>query len=594
MRKKLTSAPYFILICLLFSCSELILPKNVEISGTLDLPFDIRVINLNTLLQDSIEKSFSSNNRNETKNLKVYQVDYAGQTVETFCVYIPIEMTEDLNPDHFLATISQQINDGLSPEPKDISMPLPLPPVIPGDDYFFDLGMANNIADINPIMLNEVARYVISIDFDKCYGSLDLGIGLNFHFESILPGIVMRVECAQLSIDETRPLTQGDNIFGNNKALTGNDTFAMQGPGGVTKLDFNVTLTSNNYPGNTSRLRINPSDIPPGVDTVYDGKIIFFHNWTKATIDMHEAIKGDEGLKGVFPQDLKEGFDLSEMGGYFDGFVFEGLEARLFMSGSPIGGMEPELTLNVKYNTDEGGELYYGPFPMDSTPLVLDEKYISNGFYNRKHLPGITDDMPELILNKGTMTDIFTAMPKNLYFTYEIGFEDTLDIYPHEISDNPGGMEGSKITSVLMIMLPMHLKAAQDDSTVSFPDLFGDMEDLFDRNEPDDLISSMDVQTFLITIEFFEPMFFGGCLFFDGDKETNPLLFYPNGIKLDKNKIIVDFNQTQMEIMRRQLIKPNMWMKFKEGEGIIIPKKLGVINIYLTMKGKFKPGDILE
>jgi hypothetical protein len=599
-----------ILASLPFSC---VLPKNVEVSGTIKVPLDVRVTNLNILLNEVMEKTFPSD-REETKNTKIYQVDYQGQTIETFCIYIPIEMTEDLNPDHFLKIISTQINDGLSAEPKHIQMllsdipDLPSLPPAPEGYIYFDLGYANGMTGIDQVKLNEIARYVISIEFNECDNSFylsnpsdtpDEGIGLDFYFEKLPPEIDMTLKCEQLSIEETKPLVKGHNIFGNNKPLREGDKFAMRDEGGVTELDFVITLESKNDPfGGTNILVIDTSTLTPEDDVVYDGEIRFFHKWKKATIDMHEAVRGDEGLTGQFPQTMEDGFDLSELGKYIEGFTFEGMEARMYISGSPISGLEPDLTLHARYNGKDGVLkekcLYKGSFNIDSTPLVLDDNYITNESYNRKHLPGIDDNQPEFILNQKTLRDIFITLPDGLFFGYEIGLGDIVDVYPEYFVDDPDAFDSSKIAPALLIMLPIHLTATTDESTISLPNMFGNMKDLFDRDKPETLFESMNIKTLTMSIEFLEPFFTGGSLFLDGDKENAPLLFYPNGIKLGGKKTTVDFDKTQRDIVEKQLIKPNIWLKFKENDEVIVPKKLGVVSIGFEVEGTLNLGDILE
>jgi hypothetical protein len=597
MRKKCVLIWCVILVGVLFSCSELVLPNNVEVSGSLNVPLNVRVTNINSLLSEAMEKAFPTD-REETKDLKVYQVEYQGQTVEAFCIYIPIEMTEDLNPDHFLKIINTQINDGLSADPKNVSSePVIVPPVLP-PFLEVDLSEADNLIEIPEISLDEIARYVISIDFDECDGTTNSGIGINFHLHEIIPGIKMTLRCEELDIDETKILAVGDNIFGNRMPLTEGNAFFMQGPDGVKTLNFEIELKSADTDSNL--LRINTEGLSPGDEIeLYNGDIIFFNKWIKATIDMHEAIKGDEGLTGEFPQD-QDGFDLSELGKYFEGFTFEGMEARLYVSGSPIGGLEPDLILHARYHDKEGilqeGLLYEGSFEIDSTPLVLDDNYISNESYKRKHLPGIDDNQPEFIINQDTLTDIFLTMPESLFFSYEMVLEDgdTVDIYPEYFVDDPDAFDSSKIAPALLIMMPMHLTATKDGSIFSLPDMFDDMKDLFDRDKPETLFESMDIKTLTMSIEFLQSFFTGGSLFLDGDKETAPLLFYPNGIKLGSKKMIVDFDKTQRDIVEKQLIKPNIWFKFKKDNEVIIPKKLGVVSISFEVGGILNLGDILE
>jgi hypothetical protein len=609
MRKKCVLIWCAILVGLLFSCSELVLPKNVEVSGTLNVPLDVRVTNLNVLLNEALEKAFPAD-KEETKDLKIYEVDYKGQVIEAFFIYIPIETTEDLNPDHFLKIINTQINNNLSAEPRHVSQSVPPDAFLlpPGEKYPFPLSSANNITNISDIKIDEIARYVISIEFNECDNSFystdpsdspDEGIGLDFYFEKLLPGIDMTLKCEQLSIEETKPLVKGHNIFGNDKPLTGEDKFALKDGDKAIELEFEILLKSNNNGVNTDILPINMSDITPEDPTIYEGDIIFFQNWKKATIDMHEAVKGEEGLTGRFPQNLEDGFDLSELGKYIEGFTFEGMVARIYVSGSRISGLDPGFELKARFNDKNGDPqrptLYATEsFEIDSIPLVLDDNYIINEYYSRKYLPGLDDDQPEFNVEPIALRDIFLAMPDSLFFDYQIKMDDVVDICPDNFIDDPNTIDSSKITPVVVIMLPIHLKASKDDSTISFPDLFGDMKDLFDRDKPETIFNSMDIKTLKMNVEFLIPFFYGGSLFLDGDLETAPLLFYPNGVKMGGKKITVDFDKTQRDIVEKQLIKPNMWFKFKNDEEVIVPKKLGVVSIGFEVGGKFNLGDILE
>jgi hypothetical protein len=590
MRKKLVLTLSIILAGLLPSCSELILPKNVEVSGTVNVPLNTRITNLNSLYIEVMEKAFP-NDREETKGLKVYPVEYQGQTVEAFCVYLPIEMTEDLNPDHFLKTIKTQINNGLSADPKSVSAPPvmvpsigPLPPEI-----IIDLSEANDLIKIPSISLEEISRYVLSIDFDECDGTTSSGIGINFNITEIIPGIRMTLKCEELGINESKILEQGDNIFGNSTALTGDDAF-LKG-GGHNTLNFEIELKS--AATNSNFLPVSTAGYTAGKEiTMFNGEIDFFNNWKKATIDMHEAVKGQEGLTGVFPQDLEDGFDLSELGGYIEGFTFEGLEARMYMSGSPIRGLRPNLKLYARYN-DVEELLYNGSLEIDSVPLALDDHYITNECYNSQHLPGVQDGIPQFVINKETLANIFITMPEGLFFGYEIELGDTVDVYP-DFFDDPTEFDSSKIAPALLIMLPLKLTATMDNSTISIPDMFGNMKDLLDRDKPEELFSSMDIKTLTLTVEFLESIFSGGSLFLDGNKETNPLLFYPDGIKLKGRKMTVSFDNTQRKIVEEQLIKPNIWMKFKKDDEVVIPKHLGLISIGFEIGGVLNLGDMLE
>jgi hypothetical protein len=596
--KKLKN-PVFILCVVLtglsfFSCSDLFLPKRVEVKGSLSLPAKLGVANLDLRLISIMADAFSAQSVGG-KPTTVYGVDYDGQTVQTLCIHIPIEMTQNLHPDHFLKTINRQLNNDLSDDPKQLFR------AEPGiGSPYIDIPILNifdNLANIAEISLESIASYVMSLEFAVCGGIETSGIGLNFHFKEIVPGIEMTLNCAELSIiNQTKELKDGDNIFGNNKALTGAEALFIADPGSVKILRFETTLRSLNGP-NDYTLRIDTSGKGPDEPIIlFDGEMIFFQNWTKAVIDMEAAIIGQDNSKGMFPHEENKPFNLSALGGYFDGFIFEDMESRLYMASSPIKGLEPTLQVVSQYDSGNvTDKLFEGPFSSDSKPVVLEDGFLDGTTYIKDHLPGINENLPEYILDKKHMDAVFMAMPLDLRFMFTVNFHKDryFDIYPDTFVEDETE-DNSRIHITLMIMMPMHLRATHDGSTVSVPDLFDGVGDLLGRNKPGELFPSTDVRAMKMTVAFLEPMFFGGNLFIDGSKSIEPLLFNPDGIKLDKKGTSVNFTRKQLDIMKENIINPNVWIKFKENDEIIVPKDLGIMSVRFEGRGIIDIGELLE
>jgi hypothetical protein len=574
-----------------YSCSEFFLPKRVEIRGMVDLPVKIGVANIGSVLANTIEKAFST--PSGEAQTRVYEVDHDGQTILISCIYLPLEVTEDFNPDHFLKTINRQINNGLSDDPRKLYLEAEVPAT--GDIEVDLLDSTDDLTDIPEISLSEITRYVISIDFDECAGEEDSGTGLNFYFDTVVPGLIMTVKCAELSINDTKPLVPGDNIFGNNKELTGDSALYIAGEDGTKTLNFEVTIVSNEP--NPNKLHVNSAGYAPGETVaVYDGEVRFFQNWIKATIDLEAAIRAEDGMTGSLPRSAEEPqyFDLSALGEYFDGFTFEGIEARIYMISSPVEGLDPILRLDVHYGDEITENLYRDLFSTDIETLKLDDRFVNDSAYFRDHLPGMADNIPEFDLDNDAITSIFSTMPDNLLFTYQIESDQYVDIYPHTMIEDPDTPDSSKIIAAVMIFLPMHLKAIRDDSTITLSNIFGGLNDLFGREKPGEIFPSIDVRAIRMSVDFLEPMFFGGYLFVDGNKEETPLLFSPDGVKLNKQRIAVDFSGEQLEIVRGSLIKPNVWFKFKENDEIYVPRVLGVMSIGFGMRGIIDTGELLE
>jgi hypothetical protein len=595
MRKKLLPVLCAIAVSLFFySCSDPILPKRVEIAGTVNLPARVGAADFNTMFVDAIQEVLSG----EGDEIKVYNVDYKGQTVQTFCIYLPIEMTENLNPTDFLKTINRQINNDISTDPLRIN-PIEMP-VPPGGQIPISL---IKLPVIGPINLDDIARYVTDITFHPCdEKTVKSGIGLNFHLDKVVDGLEMIVECAELNFksDHPKPLKSGNNIIFGNKADENKDDFTLllAGTGYQDKskgLNFTIRLQSAGP--DKDMLDLSAAGLTPGETvTIMEGEVSFFQNWTKATIDMKAAIKASEmedGFFGTFP-DITEsgGFNLSKLGNFLDGeFTIDGLETKIYMH-NPVS-FEMHLALIPWYTGQEStGSLYEGEFSVDKNPFILSEN-LKDGNYTSKHLPGFDSAYKDGGIDEDVIADIFDKMPYNLHFEYRINFvEDRLEVTPNMFSE-----DDKVINMALIIMLPLHLVAVADGSVFSFPDMFGKSNDLLGRREADkdgDLLEFVKIEKIKMTIDFLNPIFSGGHLFIDGDKNTDPLLFYPDGIKLSGKRAIMDFTDSQIEIVQANLIKPNFWIKLDKGNRVTVPKNMGMVGVKFELKGIVQTGDFLE
>ena len=551
------------------------------------------VADFGAIFTEAMQGTFSGEGDNA--DMKVYNVDYERQTVQTFCIYIPIKVTETLNPTDFLKTISRQINNGISAEPREINIEIPIPSFLP-EDQEVEIDLENISLDIPSVFLDDIAKYVVSIDFDRCNGTINSGIGMNFFLEGIVDGLEMVLKCDELNFPtEPKPLGRGDNVFGNSEKLT------LELAGYKTRLKglmFTTQLQSTN-PENR-KLRLSTAGLTPGEQfTIMKGNVSFFHNWTKATIDMEAAIKATSRngqFVGTFP-DANGYIDLSGLGKHLDGrFIFEGMESKMYMY-NPVG-FKMRVALEPLYAQKEvTGSLYEGEINMDKDPLVLGKYLRDDEIYTRQHLPGLEGEYSDASTNSEVVADIFVQMPGNLTFTYKVEFADKYwDVYPEMFNNSPGG--NSKITTAFMIMLPMNLLATSDDSVLFFPKIFGKANDLFGRDEIDEdgkLLGPVKLESIRMSINFYNAIFRGGRLFLDGDRDQSPLLFSPNGIPLNAKNITMDFTSQQMKIVQSQLIKPNLWASLKKGDRVTIPKHLGVVGVkFDKIKGSFKTGDFLE
>jgi hypothetical protein len=126
MRKTLIPALCVLLLGLPFSCSELILPKKIDIHGTLDLPIRVVADSWGSALATTLKKSFLGNLDRPDMidfNTEVYDVNY-GQVEQTFLISIQSEMTNHFNPAEYLEEAGKFLYRTGTAEPFNISYEL--------------------------------------------------------------------------------------------------------------------------------------------------------------------------------------------------------------------------------------------------------------------------------------------------------------------------------------------------------------------------------------------------------------------------------------------------------------------------------------
>jgi len=603
MRKNIFQAIYIVLMGLsVYSCSDPVLPKRIGLKGTLNAPIKAGAAKLNSILAKEMNEIFSADKQEGTI---VYNVDYDGQTVQTFCIKIPIEMTEAINPNNFLKKIDEQINKDMegNATPKEINIKKEYP-----RDYIpiSEIKLFNDKNEII-ISLNEIAGYVRTIKFGICQENIDSGIGLNFHFDKIPSGLEMTVKCFEIEdgilpgpTDEPlfsakKFLEKGPNKFGNDKPLP---LEVNEYHDNNRMLYFTVTLQPA-----TGQLDIGGLDVG---DDIIKGEMSVFHVWTEAKIDLAKALKASSAIDNEFGKYPAEAFDLSRLKKYFDGgFDFNGLEFKIYMDGPYHKSVDypvSKLLMKAQYTKDEkivyhetNDKLYYDTLSINPKPIELNDYLGKNGdeiFYKDRDLPNVSGYDGKI--DDDTIADVFKTMPADLSFIFKIevidkddkGNDKLLIIYPDAFNDTD---DSGAIKTTMMIMLPMSLIATGNNdnkSIVSFPDMFGN-GDLFNREKPEDLFSEADIDYIRMTIGFYEQIFTGGYLFINREKDLFPL-----GVRLDSKEIVLNFTGEQIKEIEKKLITPDIKIELDKGGTMTVPKNMGIVNIKFEMKGLINIGEL--
>ena len=325
------------------------------------------------------------------------------------------------------------------------------------------------------------------------------------------------------------------------------------------------------------------------------GEMRFFRKWTSATIDLSKAVKSsstiEDDLKGQFPDTA---FDLSQLRKYlYGGFIFDDLEVKIYMDGpnpGVINALEAKLVMEAEFK-GETRDLYDDVLFISLEPMKLDDHLNKAGSYKDPHLPGNTEHNN---INGDTTSDIFRTMPDDLFFKYHIVIDDDKKLIVDQgtFADAEDAGENSKITTMLMIMLPMTLTATgeyESMSAILFPDMLGH-SDLFGRKSEEERVKTGGIDYIRVTVDFTNQIFSKGHLFITENKEDD---IFPKGIKLTGKRTVVYAAEEEFKRIQKKLIYPDhIRIELDNGEKVNIPKKTGIVGIKFEMKGLFKLGEL--
>jgi hypothetical protein len=464
---------------------------------------------------------------------------------------------------------------------------------------FLDIADQLNEHQLEPVSLDNVSPYVNYVLYEE------ESIGLHFEFEEMIDGLEMSIESNALGIagSQFKELKKGKKItFSNENA--GTLWLAEANPlipgypsfdGKVAEaFDFELALQPK---GGGNILHIHPAEgITPDVLKI-KGKAEFFQNWTEAQINMVNAIKAAPNAVGAYskriPAEGKDPIDSSILTDYITGFTFENIQSEMHING-PDGVVNsshvlenPTLSLWAEFWGDSLLEKQKEPIYNDGS-LILEEHPVSladsdfdaNGSYNKSTLPPNG--------KRFNFTKIMDAQPKNLIFNYEIKIPDTLTV-THDLFEAENTIIDSKITLTILIMLPLKLTVVEDGpGIIKFPDMFGEMEDLFGRTdiEEDSIFNSLNIEYINFSVDFTGSFFSGGKLFLE--KEGQEQLF-PNGIDLNGSKIVLNISGADFETIKNNLISPDFRLIFGSPDSMInVPRNIGFTNIKFEARGKFE------
>jgi len=484
-------------------------------------------------------------------------------------------------------------------------------------DLDWDFSSISNEMQARPLSLADAAKNMNYIEFEKCDVTNEdreptEGIGINMKLEKLSDKLKsklnMSITCPELNMpvlgapSTPKLLREGNNVFGNESELKplllGNDNKP-----GVKELKFAIQIQPA---GNDNILHL--EDLEAGEVLSMNGEAKLFQHWTVAEVDMAEALKGRpeaDGLKsGVFPNKKADGgdnyIDLSIINEYIDGFYFkrEDVMAMVYLSGpnDTLYSIDSNLDIVARYNRDEQDAEKYDKLPVLSrNPVTLEKKHVvlkdnpvfldRNGSYKFSGMPPYGNPIVRF-------EEILNTHPKDLSFEYNVTLPPTLPV-TRKMFD---GEVENDIAAAIIVKVNFRLVAVKNPSKIILPDMFGDQKDLLGRNTPDEnsMFTSVNVDHLNFAIDLAGTFFTGGRVFLEknikadpeqGIEASKPILF-PNGIIVDGSKIGINITNHELDIIRKNLINPDLRLEFVPGAAITIPRNMGLISVTIEAKGK--------
>ncbi|GHV93854.1 hypothetical protein AGMMS50293_01740 [Spirochaetia bacterium] len=401
--------------------------------------------------------------------------------------------------------------------------------------------------------LSSSASYVESITFSE--------VGVQLEFEEVIPGLEMSVSSTNFGItDSFKSLISSASIeFINTSSLT----YTLSGDNLYPEFTVKIQPT-----GGGSVLTL--TDISPGGDPLeIIGTATFISVWTSADINM-----GTESLfSGKFPENEDEGIDLSSLNDYLEGFNFDALEAKLYISGpESFKDLTPSLKMEALYN--EGlsefllGDVYGGEEVEIDVPGKIDE---INALFDVAKKTYTIADLPA----GGTVIDIRNLLnqrPSKLQFKYDVTL-GTTTITPGTFTEDSGEQ---KLSAELIILLPLQFKVDKPEGAdIKFPDLFEAGKDLFGRKAGEDSMLDM-IKSLNLEIRLNGDAFTGGKLVVDNTANDGPKLEFP----LSGNSLKIPITSTDLDaINKNPIFAPEIGIHFLDGSSLRLPRNLGATGV---------------
>ena len=438
------------------------------------------------------------------------------------------------------------------------------------------------------VPITGAAKYIREIHFDK------IGIRLNFGridiegFEIMITEKNLEINLGEQYCDVVQNGNSGDKFINTNFTWDLKDAYDVL----LDELEFEFDLKKKvSVPGDNV-IKATDLDLEDGkLVFEIDYEIFFKDSWTYANLDLLD----EEDRGGSYPGEDEDGINLAKMFELLEGFTFEEVKAYLYVNGpNRFFNLKPDVEMEVNYpekttdfrlfledsQYDSIGNLKLDFTGKNSALLNLDPK--GTGSYSGA--------LPEL--NKSfliNIKDIMKDRPTDLRFIYNVLLHDQhLTVYPEDmIKDNAENL----LNAVMVMVLPMRVKAEEDGSDFEIPNMFKDKADLFDRKKSGDSSYADYVNSLTVKLQLPGKLFTGGTFYMkrEGEEDSeNEILSFKLSNSINQEFVISEKKLKQINDIGYPYKIVKMGVRFPEGTIVEIPEKLGLVKVEIDADVHFE------
>jgi len=461
-----------------------------------------------------------------------------------------------------------------------------------GDELF---STAPTEIDFGDIGGTDLAKIIESITFEAITLGLDFASPLP---PALVDRLAIKVDCPELGFANVIRVLENSTQVSSNPI-----TFKPRKIDGTAKtvevgLSF-VPVIGGEPSEGAKYVEFGPLDVTSDQTFNIAATPSLDFDWTEAKVYLQEALGDGGSLSGTIPEE--EPISLyDEVGKYMRGIKLgSNIKGKIFLAGNKglIDIMQPNLELSATWkerinledpddddpgNWDERNEVLFSKkltaLDLHQLDGLLPGKNADSHFvYSGAQLPHPNEGMT--LDNTTAIIEAFSTLSKDISLTYELaGPPVTITPAIFDIVGEDG------FTALFMMIIPLELKA--EEGAYFMPgDIFGDGDsDIFGREslDEDSIFTEINVRSLGVKIDFDRTLFRGARLHIDD-------LLFPNGLALaDGGSIGVTLSGNDLDIIRDNLIYPEIKIVFPQATDIKIPRNFMPTRITIAASASYK------